>query len=230
MYSMLAPPVSMPPTPNVNPENRSMEENRDLEQSVDIVHDDPFADEDCDMDTNVDAACSEGDHNLKVPTGPDWDPSMTMPHLHDNGDNDTSPSDTNHPSTSPAPSPSVSNTANQQKSKRKHGDLGEEGSDLLEEDILEGNTFRQLTRNIKTPNLPFKTERRSAVPQPKCKSSLKRPKKTAHLLSVAKSEEPHTHPILRGSMYMHLRFIDLTQIEAGEISLSIESMSLINSN
>jgi hypothetical protein len=212
----------------VNPENRSMEENRDLEEPVDMAHDDPYADEDCDMDalgspmnTNVDDACPEGDHDLKVPSGPERDPSMTMPHLHDDGD-DTS--------TSPAPSTSMFNKANQHNSKRKHGDLEEEESDLSEEDISEGNTLRRSTRNIKTPNLPFKTEPRSAIPQPKRKGSSKRPKKTAHPLSVAKSEEFHAHPIFRGSTYMHLRFIDLTQIEAGEISLFIESMSLINSN
>jgi len=221
MYSMLAPPVSTSLTPNVNPAHCSVEENRDLQQPVDMPRDDPSADEDCDMDAlggpmniNVDE---------EVPTSPAWDPSTATPHLHDNVNNDESPPKTNHPSTSPDPSMPTSNTTTKLHSKRKHGDLGEEGSELSEEDVSEGMQLRRSTRTIKSPNLPLDNTSRSAVPGAKNTRPSNRPKKRAHLRTVVKSEGPHAHPIFRGSTYMHLRFIDLTQIEAREISLSIRA-------
>ena len=120
-------------------------------------------------------------------------------------------------STSQAPPEPTNNGDGENTSQVPPESTNSEDGDGMQVDEPEATapTLRRSTREIKPVNHALMLQPVAPVP-PSQKSKGKQPKKTP---SNVKSGTPHPRPLVIGSKYMNISFIDLTQVEVGIISL-----------
>lgn len=179
--------------------------------------------------TNLHAANDQpmdvSDFQSDMPAKNDHSNPVFPPTLNDDADPDPSPTSLNKDdmevddTTSSSPHSTTTTLSStrptRHTSKRKdvHPDPEETDKQLPQQ-----TPERRPRRDIKPLNHRLDITVRSTA-QPSIKTKSRPSKRSKTSLAAPKSEEPHARPRLMGSKYMHFNVIDLTQIEACQLSL-----------